>query len=449
VDPASDSQYSKRKLFDFLEDSAHYLMEEENDVLRYYREFNLLSKPLFDSGRLTSQERDAAFMRGFHPDDCADLLPRLLAKFPSVRGKRPFPYKDVFQTAREVFADDEDPLFHVSEPRHDSSRKYSSSHCRRDWESDRDRRAHRCTRDRGSPRPERYRREDRGRHRRRDSPLPSESDEPASDGSRPLRTEMRTVWFTESSRQEEDRELGELVKQMHGLSVWDSDYASLYARCVHRFPNAARDFPKPSFRSAPSLATSYNLQTAPPPTPTARPAWHTPAPAIASAPAPSASLPSSSFFRAPAVPPPSASSFFRQRPRIDGCAFCLDLAHQIRGCHLASEYVATGRAVIIEDRMRLPSGRAIPNDSLGRGLKANIDDWLATQSAPPPPAPARTAFIRDSLPHLDSRPPAARIEEVIESHLLQVSAAAAVEPGPASDSEEDLGNVFNVFTAER
>jgi hypothetical protein len=35
VDPASDSQYLKRKLFDFLEDSVHYLMEEENDVLWY------------------------------------------------------------------------------------------------------------------------------------------------------------------------------------------------------------------------------------------------------------------------------------------------------------------------------------------------------------------------------------------------------------------------------
>jgi hypothetical protein len=94
VDPASDSQYSKRKLFDFLEDSAHYLMEEENDVLRYYREFNLLSKPLFDSGRLTSQERDTAFMRGFHPDDRSNLLPRLIAKFPSVHGKRAFPFRD-------------------------------------------------------------------------------------------------------------------------------------------------------------------------------------------------------------------------------------------------------------------------------------------------------------------------------------------------------------------
>jgi hypothetical protein len=115
VDPVTDSRYTKQRLFDFIEDSASAYMEEENDVLRYYREFNLLSKPLFDSQRLTSQERDAAFMRGFHPDDRADLFPRLIMKFPNMRGKQAFPYKEVFQTAWEVFADDEDPLFHASE----------------------------------------------------------------------------------------------------------------------------------------------------------------------------------------------------------------------------------------------------------------------------------------------------------------------------------------------
>ena len=99
--------------------------------------------------------------------------------------------------------------------------------------------------------------------------------------------------------------------------------------------------------------------------------------------------------------------------------------------------------------MRLPNGRGIPNDGLGQGLKAGIDDWLAAQSAPSPSAPIRTAFVRDSPPHVDHpRAPSARIEEVVESHLLQIAAATEVEVEPVSDSGEDLGDIFNVFTAE-
>ena len=116
MNPTSNSQYSKSKLFNFLEDLAHYLIEEENDILKYYQKFNLLSKPLFDSGQLTLQEHNAAFMCRFHPDNHADLLLCLLAKFPSMCGKQPFPYRDIFQTVHKVFADDEDPLFHVSKP---------------------------------------------------------------------------------------------------------------------------------------------------------------------------------------------------------------------------------------------------------------------------------------------------------------------------------------------
>jgi hypothetical protein len=248
-------------------------MEEENNVLRYYQEFNLLSKPLFDSGWLTSQECDAAFMCGFHPDDCSDLLPRLIAKFPSVCGKWAYPFKDVFQTACEVFADDEDLLFHASESRRESSCGQPSGHRRHDRESDQGRCARWCMWDLGSPRPEHYRHEDHGRQWRCDSPLPSadESDDPTLDRLHPPQTETWTVQFKDATRQEEDRELGDLIKQMHSLLVWDSDYASLYACCAHHFPNAAWDLPKPDYRSAPMLATSYTLQAVSPPVPTAIP----------------------------------------------------------------------------------------------------------------------------------------------------------------------------------
>jgi len=181
-------------------------MEEENDVLRYYQEFNLLSKPLFDSGQLTSQECDAAFMCGFHPNNCSDLLLRLITKFLSVCGKWAYPFKDVFQTTHEVFADDEDPLFHTSESRRESSHRQPSGHCRCDRESNWDHHTQWRSRDLSSPHPECHQYEDCGRHRHCDSPLPStnESDNPTSDRSRLPQTEMRTVQFKDTTHQEED-----------------------------------------------------------------------------------------------------------------------------------------------------------------------------------------------------------------------------------------------------
>jgi hypothetical protein len=228
---------------------------------------------------------------------------------------------------------------------------------------------------------------------------------------------------------------------MHSLSVWDSEYASLYAHCVHHFPNVAWDFPKLDFRLVPTLATSYNFQTVPPPTPMPMPAWSAPAPAAP---------PPSSFFWTPRVPPSSAPPLFHPHPYMEGCVFCLNLGHQIHFCPVAQEYISTGCAKIMDDRMHLPNGRGIPNDGLGRGLKAGIDDWLAAQSAPSPSAPICTAFVYDSPPHLDHPcTPSACIEEVVESNLLQILAVTELEIEPVSNSGEDLGDVFNIFTAER
>jgi len=438
----------KRKLFDFIEDSAHYLIEK-SVILRYYQEFNLLSKPLFNLGWLTLQECDTAFMHGFHPDDCSNLLLHLIAKFLNVYSKRAYPFKDVFQTAGEVFADDEDLLFHASKSQHESSHRQPSDHRRHDRESDQDCHTQWHTWDLGSPHPEHYQWEDYGCQRRCDSPLPSaeDLDNPTSDGSCLPRTETKTVWFKKATCQKEDWELRDLIKQMHSLLVWDSDYASLYARCTYHFPNAVWDIPKPDYCLAPTLATSYTFQTVPPPMLMTMPAWSVPAPDCTP---PSAPLvpPSSSFFQTSTVPSSSAPLFFCPHPHVEGCVFCLNLGHQIRFCPLAQEYISTRHAKIVEDRMCLPNGQGIPNDGLGNGLKASVDNWLATQSAPPPSTPVQTAFICDSLLHIDPRPPSACIEEVVDSHLLQVSTIMEVEVEPISDLGEDLGNIFNVFTVE-
>ena len=248
-----------------------------------------------------------------------------------------------------------------------------------------------------------------------------------------LQTETRTVRFKEGARKEEDKELDDLVKQLHTLTVWDSDYASLYACCAHRFPNAIRDIPKPEYRSPPPLATSYTFQAVPPSQPTILPMWTTAVPEQAPLPTASASS--------------SAAPFFRPRPRMEGCAFCRQSGHQLRECRAAEEYVDSGHAWIIHNRICLPNGQPVPNDGTRRGLKVGIDTWLASQSAAPPPAQARAIFTRDPPAPPDTHSSSSRIEEVVESHLLQVSAVSPLEPDQLS--EPGPCDIFDVFATER
>jgi len=60
-----------------------------------------------------------------------------------------------------------------------------------------------------------------------------------------------------------------LVRQLHGLDIWDSAYAARYAHLAHHFPNTTRDVPKPEYQQATMASTSFLHQVAPPlPTPT-------------------------------------------------------------------------------------------------------------------------------------------------------------------------------------
>jgi hypothetical protein len=75
--------------------------------------------------------------------------------------------------------------------------------------------------------------------------------------------EMQTVQFQGLACKEEDRELNELITQLHSLLVWDTAYARLHAWCVHCFPDVARDLPKPEYqRDLPVVAYSYQAAPA-------------------------------------------------------------------------------------------------------------------------------------------------------------------------------------------
>jgi len=191
--------------------------------------------------------------------------------------------------------------------------------------------------------------------------------------------------------------------------------------------------PKPEYRAgSPAIAYSYQ-STAPPPSP--------PQPWSAQNTASASTAP------APSVNTSGTASFFRFGPQPGTCAFCHAEDHQVRKCAIADEYVKSGRASIVNDRIHLPNRQPIPFDSTKRGLKASIDAWLTSQTAPDlTPAQTRAVFTRDSPPHFDSRNASAgRIEEVIESHILQVRESTTAD----KDEDEFSHDIFKVFATEK
>jgi hypothetical protein len=93
-----ERKYSKHKLSDFVIRTSKVRISEEKDVLDYFRQFNLLSKLLFDSNRLDVEGRNKYFWLSFHTEDREALKERLFAKFPDHPPGSYFDYKEVLRT---------------------------------------------------------------------------------------------------------------------------------------------------------------------------------------------------------------------------------------------------------------------------------------------------------------------------------------------------------------
>jgi len=240
------------------------------------------------------------------------------------------------------------------------------------------------------------------------------------------RIETRTVRFQNDAPEENKNELEGLIYQLHALPPHDPKYAVLYARCAAHFPNHMMSIPRPEYQTDTAAAYSYS---APPPLPL--PTWSAPA----AAPVPTPAVPAANTTTA-------TPFFFGPRPEL--CAFCRTEGHRLCSCASANEYLQTGRASWINDRLHLPNSQPVPFDGMRRGLKVSIDVWLTAQSsAASSPAQTQAISARDPPPHLNSCNASARIEEVIESHILQVREVAT------PDKEVFSQDIFEVFAAEK
>ena len=242
------------------------------------------------------------------------------------------------------------------------------------------------------------------------------------------RIEIRTVRFQDNYCKEDDKALEAFIYQLHALPVQDPKYALVYARCATWFPNAMLGIPRPGYQVNTTATYAYQAPALSPP-----PLQPWSVPATAPIPAPTTSNTN------------TASTFLCFGPRTETCAFCRAKGHCLRSCTTANEYIQSGCASWINERIHLPNSQPVPFDSTRRGLKASIDVWLTLQTtAAPTPAQATAVLMCDPLLHLGlHNTSTSQIEEVIESHILQVREATY------PNEEEFLHDIFKVFATKK
>jgi len=105
-DTSTLSRHSEQKLADFVRYSSKARMNDEEDVLQYYRWFLIFSKPLLNSHHMTTGKCDKAFWHGFHPRDRAEMYAHLVAKKPDQPAGLHFDVLNIYKVARATFSGD-------------------------------------------------------------------------------------------------------------------------------------------------------------------------------------------------------------------------------------------------------------------------------------------------------------------------------------------------------
>jgi len=245
-------------------------------------------------------------------------------------------------------------------------------------------------------------------------------------------TETRTVRFQNDTHKEDEEVLKSFIYQLHALPQRDPKYAFLYAQCAARFPNHMTNIPRPGYQA--DTAAAYLYQAPPPPLPM----WSVPA----TTPIPTPVV--------PAVNTAAPTPFFQFGPCPETCVFCRANGHRLRACTVASKYIRSRCATWINDRIHLPNGQPVPFDGSRRRIKASIDAWLTSQTAAATastPAQTQAVFTCDTPPHLKQHNASAKIEEIVEAHILQVR--DSVTSNKDQDEDDFSQDILKVFAAER
>ena len=424
---------TREDLSQFVKLSAESHIHSKNDIMKYYRGFLTIAVPLADDHELTAKDFNAEFFRGFHKDDRKIIAEQILFSInPRHPPTEPFDINDIVTAARQFFASNR----FYKPPRQKVHREHRGrSKTRR---SNSGNLVHRLLGDRRSPRPAACDSDS-------DSDSGSDSDQEEDSATERPAYKTRNVHFKEKhsdrAQSKEDDESMAMVTKLSSLSIHEPSYLILYSKCLKRFPDVAQHLTKPDLRAPPSSA-SVTVAFQSPPAPV-----YQPAPATAPA-------RQSWAQRTPAPAPPVDMSegdlFFSERngARSRGCMFCGMLGHRVRGCLAGEEYYRTDRLKIIDGRLHLPTGKPIPNDSCGQGLKASLDAWLAANTQAPGSATTSTPQC-DPLPHTTSYS-----FEISPEPPIPTGAYIAEEADSDSGIEDDmytseLYDMYEVFAAKK
>jgi len=162
--------------------------------------------------------------------------------------------------------------------------------------------------------------------------------------------------------------------------------------------------------------------------------------------------PTPQLWSAPAAAPtPStiantATPYYHSGPHPNTCTFCCTQGHQVRECSIVDEYVKSRCAAYVNNHIHLPNGQPVPFDGTQQGIRGSIDTWLTSQTASVSAlAQVCSIFMWEQPPHFDMHN-TSWIEEVVESHIIQVVDAVI----PTEDKGQEFShNIFEVFAAKR
>ncbi|KAF8256536.1 hypothetical protein EI94DRAFT_1860077, partial [Lactarius quietus] len=144
---ATERECTRQELSQFVELSAESHIRNENDVMKYYRNFLTIAVPLAENHILTANDFNTEFFRGFHRDDQDIIAEQIRFNVnPRHPATEPFDMQDVLTAARQYFAPNQ---FHKLPPRVRSER-CGRSKSRRD---DPEKLVHRLFSARCSPKP--------------------------------------------------------------------------------------------------------------------------------------------------------------------------------------------------------------------------------------------------------------------------------------------------------
>jgi hypothetical protein len=193
--------FTKKRLSDYVRQTSKMRMQDEQDVVVYYRHFFYLSTMLANIRQFSDDDKNLAFWYGFHPEDRERMAPMLIATHPQRPLDDPYPLSDIFRIARVVFATPQFPPwvypFAMPSPGRESS-LWDGDPRKRDW------RTAKCE----------ILREPRD-YRFMEDPQPRESVPPPHQAPR---VEAETVPHKKPTRAERP-DLEELFDKLRGLSV--------------------------------------------------------------------------------------------------------------------------------------------------------------------------------------------------------------------------------------